>query len=142
ADVDGDSNLDIVLAGFRNIRVFFGDGRGNFPRMTRTTIAKVHDAQGLPFDMAVDQMNQPRDLAVGHFTRSDRTEIAAGMGEGDIVVFAYEQGMLREVSRTSTEFWLLTIRPGLFHRGGLADVYAMGTLIWGEAYPRPRLFDG
>ena len=68
ADVDGDSNPDVILPGFRNIRVLFDDGRGNF-------------------------------------TRSDQRQIVAGMGEGDIVV-------------------------------------AMGTLIRGDVYPRPRVFQG
>jgi hypothetical protein len=144
ADVDGDSNLDVIMAGFRNLRVFFGNGRGGFPRTTLTSIAKLHDAVGLAFDPGpgVNKMNQPRDLAVGHFTRSDQMQIAAGMGEGDLVVFGWEQGALREVSRTSTEFWLLTVRPGTFHRTGLDDVYVMGTLIWGDVYPRPRVFNG
>jgi hypothetical protein len=144
ADVDGDSNPDVILAGFRNIRVLFGDGRGNFTRMTKATIAKLHDANlpaGLP-DLGLDRMNQPRNLAVGHFTRGDQMQIAAGMGEGDIVVFSYERGQLKETARTATDFWLLDIRPGHFRTSTVSDVYAMGTLIWGDVYPRPRVFQG
>ena len=58
------------------------------------------------------------------------------------MIFGWQQGALREVSRTSTEFWLLAVRPGTFHSGGLDDVYTMGTLIWGDIYPRPRIFNG
>src|SRR6185369_14145941 len=79
---------------------------------------------------------------IGHFTRHDQTQIAAGMGEGDLVVFAYEQGALREVSRTPSDYWLLDIRPGSFRGNGATDLYVMGTLIWGDIYPRPRLFYG
>lgn len=142
ADIDGDSNLDVVLVGFRSIRVLFGDGRGNFPRTTRATIAKIHDTQlpsSLP-DVGIDRMNQPRNLAIGHFTRSDRNQIAAGMGEGDVVVFSYEQGSLREVARTPTEYLLLDIRPGSFRSGGATDLYIMGGLFWN--FLPARVFQG
>ena len=144
ADIDGDSNLDVIIPGFRNIRIFFGDGHGNFPRMTRTMISKVRDAVFPPTvpDLGLDRMNQPRDIAIGHFTRTEQTQIAAGMGEGDLVVFAYQQGALKEVSRTPTEYWLLDIRAGSIRNSGLDDLYVMGTLIWGDMYPRPRLFYG
>jgi hypothetical protein len=143
-DIDGDSNLDVVVPALRGIRVLFGDGHGNFPRTTLATIARVHPLE-LPHDLAFitppANINDPRDLALGHFTRGDRTQIAAGTLEGDIVVFSYEQGALQEVSRTRTEFWYVDLRAGHF-RGAADDVYAVGTLIWGETYPRPRLFYG
>jgi len=145
ADVDGDSNLDVVIAGLRSLRVFFGDGRGNFPRTTRAAIAKLHDAANLPAGVPfgdLDKFNQPRDLAIGHFTRSDRAQIAAGTMEGDLVVFSWEQGSLQEVSRTPTEFWSLDIRSGHFRNASTSDVYVMGTLIWGDVWPRPRVFNG
>jgi len=145
ADIDGDANPDVIVVGFRSIRVFFGDGRGNFPRTAKATIAKLHDAENIPAGLGellnVDKMNQPRDLAIGHFTRSDRNQIAAGTGEGDLVVFSWEQGALKEVSRTRTEFWALDIRSADFHGTGSSDLYLMGTLIWGDVYPRPRVFE-
>ncbi|HUP62246.1 MAG TPA: VCBS repeat-containing protein [Thermoanaerobaculia bacterium] len=144
-DIDGDSNLDIILPAFRGIRVFFGDGHGRFPRTTRAAIAQHRKAElpaGLSDLLDVDHMNQPRNLALGHFTRADQLQIAAGTGEGDIVVFSYERSAVREVSRTRTEYWLLDIRPGDFRSTGVTDLYVMGTLIWGEVYPRPRLFYG
>lgn len=142
ADIDGDSNLDVVIPIQRGVRVFFGDGHGNFPRMSKAPIAKEHDAVGLPFMLPItpDQLNQPRDLAVGHFTRNDRSQIAGGTGEGDIALIGYEDGSLHEILRTRTEFWAPTVRPGTFRTPGHADVYAMGTYIWGDIYPRPRLF--
>ena len=142
-DVDGDSNPDIILAGFRTINVFYGDGHGNFPRSTRTTIPKLHDAD-IPDWMQflkVDEKNQPRDLAAGHFT-NDQLQVAAGTGEGDLVVLAYDGTTLKETSRTRSEFWLPAIRSGSFHASGHRDLYAMGTLIWGDIYPAPRLFYG
>jgi hypothetical protein len=142
-DVDGDGNLDIAVAAWRSIRVFFGDGHGHFPRVTKTAIPKLHEGDYWPGVYYDDHTQQPRDLAIGHFTRSDRNQIAAGMLEGDLVVFDWEQGALKEVSRTRTEFWALDIRPGSFHgKGALDDVYVMGTLIWGDPFPRPRLFNG
>jgi hypothetical protein len=144
ADIDGDSIPDIVMPVQRGALVLFGDGHGNFPRLTKTTVPKLHDIVGFPQGVPIDadRMNQPRDIAIGHFTRTDRNEIAAGMAEGDLVVMAYEDGGLREVSRTQTEFWGLDVRSGSFHAGGLDDIYVMGTLIWGDMYPRPRVFFG
>jgi hypothetical protein len=144
ADIDGDSNLDVILPSLRGIRVFFGDGKGNFPRTTRGSIAKVHEI-GLPPGMEFlvpANANQPRDLALGHFTRTDRMQIAAGTMDGDLVVFSYERGELREDARTPTEFWHLDIRSGSFRGGALDDLYVMGTLIWGDNMPRPRVFNG
>ena len=146
ADIDGDGNLDVVMAGVRTIRVVYGDGHGNLPRTSTATIAKQHGLLGNPphiptLDL-IDELDQPRDLAIGHFTRADRNEIAAGTPEGDLVVYAYENGALREVSRTQTEFWGLDVRAGRLHASSLTDVYGMGTLIWGDIYPRPRVFYG
>ena len=145
ADIDGDGNLDIVLAGFRIVRVLFGDGRGNFPRMAVGTIPQLHPTSvPAPFAelLKPDQLNQPRNIAIGHFTRTDRIQIAAGMSEGDIVTLSWQDGALKEDSRVGTDFWAVAIRPGTFHTNGLNDIYAMGTLIWGDIYPRPRVFDG
>ena len=145
ADIDGDGNLDIVLAGFRIVRVLFGDGHGNFPRMAVGTIAQLHPTNvPAPFDQLLhpDQLNQPRNIAIGHFTRTDRMQIAAGMSEGDLVTLSYQDGALKEDSRVATDYWALAIRPGTFNTTGLNDIYAMGTLIWGDIYPRPRVFNG
>jgi hypothetical protein len=142
-DIDGDGNLDVVLPAQRGIRVFFGDGRGNLGRSTQVTIAKTHEIElppGLEF-LAPKNINEPRDLALGHFTRNDRMQIAAGTVEGDVVVFSYEQNQLKEVSRNRTEFWQADVRSGSF-RGAGNDLYVTGTLIWGEMYPKPRLFLG
>ncbi|HJT16697.1 MAG TPA: VCBS repeat-containing protein [Thermoanaerobaculia bacterium] len=142
-DIDGDGNDDIVTVGWRAMRVLFGDGHGAFPRMTTASIAKLHDASSPSwFPVDVDKLNQPRDLAVGHFTSSSRMQIAAGMSEGDIVVFEYQDGALKEVARTPTEFWATAIRTGHFHNPATSDVYAMGTLIWGGNMPAPRVFNG
>jgi hypothetical protein len=142
ADIDGDANLDVVIPGMRAVRVFFGDGHGNFTRTMRAGIDQRHGATlpaGLEF-LDLDRMSQPKDLAIGHFTRGDRNEIAAGTGEGDIAIFAFEQGQLREVSRTPTEFWMTSLRAGSFRTRGVSDLFAMGTLIWGDNWPRPRIY--
>ena len=142
ADIDGDANLDVIIPAMRGIRVFFGDGRGNFPRTARASIPRLHDIE-VPAGVTVPQnAMEPRNLALGHFTRTDRTQIAAGTMEGDLVVFSYEQGGLREVSRTVTEFWHLDIRTGSFDGSALDDLYVTGTLLWGHTSPRPRVFHG
>jgi len=141
-DIDGDANLDVIMPAMRGVRVLFGDGRGNFTRSTRARIAKTHDLIGLPAGIYNgENAMQPRNVVLGHFTR-DQLQIAAGTGEGDIVILGYEQGGLREVSRTVTEFWFLELRGGSFHGNGGTDLYAIGTLIWGEPWPKPRLFYG
>jgi len=122
-DVDGDGNPDVILPAYRGIRVFFSDGRGNFTRTAQASIAKTHEIE-LPPDLAflnTTNINEPRDLALGHFTRTDRMQIAAGTLEGDIVVFSYERGGLQEVSRTRTEFWYLAVRSGHFRGSGTGD---------------------
>jgi hypothetical protein len=143
-DIDGDAHLDVILTGFRTVRVLFGDGRGSFPRSARARLEKLHGMIGYPAGLPIDtdQINAPRNVALGHYTRRDQLQIAAGTTEGDIVVFSYERGALREVSRTLTEFWLIELRSGSFNRAGGTDLYAMGTLIWGDVWPRPRLFHG
>ena len=143
-DIDGDSHLDVVMPGFRSVRVLFGDGRGNFPRTAKTRMAKLHELTGFPAGVPVDteNINQPRNLVLGHFTRADQLQIAAGTAEGDLVILGYEQGTLREVSRMETEFWLPGLRSGSFQSGGGDDLYVVGTLIWGDNWPKPRLFYG
>ncbi|HEV2722957.1 MAG TPA: VCBS repeat-containing protein [Thermoanaerobaculia bacterium] len=145
ADIDGDGNADIVLPGVRMIRVLFGDGHGNFPRLATAAIPQVHDLTGLPafmWHIVTPDLQQPRDFAVGHFTRSDRDEIAAGMAEGDIVVLAYDQGALTEVWRTRTEFFFLDIRSGNFRGTGLTDIYSVGVMQYQLSMPPPHIFYG
>lgn len=142
-DIDGDSHLDVVIPGMRSVRVLFGDGRGNFQRTARGRLAKEHDIVGFPAGVPIlENGMQPKNLVLGHFTRADQLQIAAGTLEGDIVIFGYEQGTLREVSRTFTEFWLMELRAGRFHASGGTDLYVVGALIWGDNWPKPRLFYG
>jgi len=145
ADVDGDGSPDIILTSFRTIRVLFNNGRGQFTRMVAAPIPQLHEAVGFPAGVPIDidHINQPRDLAIGHFT-SDRTQIAAGMAEGDIVVFEFDGAGLKEVSRTQTDLWGIYLAAGNFHGTNRTDLYAMQALIWGggDLYPKPRVFYG
>jgi len=145
ADIDGDTNLDIVLVARHKIRVLFGNGRGMFNDTTTASIPKFHDADPMPpgwNPLKLDGINQPRQLVIGHFVRGDRNEIAATTAEGDIVVYAYQSGVLLEVARAATEYLSPEVRPGKFRGPGGDDLYVMGTLIWGDPYPKPRVYVG
>lgn len=141
ADVDGDGNLDVLLANFRVVRVFFGDGKGKFPRVAMAQVRKLHEAVVPPNlqHLPLDQTNQPRNFALGQFVRSGRNEIAVGTGEGDAVVFAWENGALREVDRGATELLALEVFSGRFYERGRTDLMATGNLSYGSGMPRPRL---
>jgi len=141
ADMDGDGNLDVVMAGFRTIHVLFGDGHGNFPRSAAAKVAQLRGITGAGWSpMDLNKADQPRDLAVGHFTRSDRTEIAADTMEGDVVFFAYEQGALKEVSRVDSGLFSIDILPGNFRGSGLTDLCVYTTSDQGERTPSPQIF--
>lgn len=145
ADIDGDTNLDIVLVARHKIRVLFGNFRGMFTDTTTASIPKFHDANPMPpgwNPSKLDGINQPRQLVIGHFVKANRNEIAATTAEGDVVVYAYQDGMLVEVARTATEYLSPEVRPGKFRGPGGDDLYVMGTLIWGDPYPKPRVFTG
>ncbi len=87
-----------------------------------------------------DQAQAPRDLAFGEFVASGRTEIAAGTAEGDVVILAFVQGRLQEVSRTQTEFVLPDLHAGAFLQPGRVDLYVTWNAGYGAGYPKPRLF--
>src|SRR5205814_994518 len=80
--------------------------------------------------------------AIGHFTRSDRNEIAADTLEGDLVIFAYEQGALIETSRTETGFPFLLFKAGNFRGSALTDLIAYTSDDMGEKTPPPVIFHG
>jgi FG-GAP-like repeat len=151
ADVDGDGNLDVIIAGFRRISVFFGDGRGAFPRFQWAAIDKVREAvipswaviphpPGTP-GLTPDNISQPRILAVGQFIGQGRTEIAAGTGEGDVVVFAYENGALREVGRETTAHLGADVQRGAFHARGKSDLLVTWNYSYPAQRPRPRVLN-
>ena len=143
SDMDGDGNLDVIIVGFRTIHVLFGDGRGNFPRSATAKVAQVRGITGAGWSpMDLNKVDQPRDLAVGHFTRSDRMEIAADTMEGDVVFFAYEQGGLKETSRIDSGLFSIDILPGNFRGSGLTDLCVYTTSDQSEATPPPQIFYG
>ena len=112
-DVDGDGHADVVLtsAGMNDgvVTVVFGDGRGGFPRLQKKV---VRDPSG--------------SVAVGRFTRADRTEIAVGTwrdapAKGDVVVLGYD-GSLREVWRTPIATQVSWVKSGAFDASPLTDL--------------------
>jgi hypothetical protein len=149
-DIDGDGNLDVVLAGQRTIRVFFGDGAGRFPRLATAAIQKVREPVypswlvivappgGTP-PILPDTAGQPRTLALGEFVTKGRTEIAAPAGEGDVVVFGWERGALREVARVQTELLLPDVFAGAFLGAGRNDLYVTWTFGYQAERPFPRI---
>jgi hypothetical protein len=137
-DIDGDGNLDVALAAFRIVRVFFGDGTGKFPRFASATTPMLHAAAERPPDWQGG--NNPRSLALGSFVHAGRTEIAAGTAEGDVVVLAYENGKLREVSRIETEFVDAFVQSAAFREPGKTDLYLTGNYNPTGTKATPRLF--
>lgn len=137
ADIDGDGNLDFVLAEGREVLAFLGDGRGNFPRFATGAIEKKHDIAVLNSAIRESQQ-QPRDIAIGNFTAS-RPQIALGTIEGDVVILEYRDGVLAEAARNLTEFVLVSVRAGSFVSPGHSDIEASPTGIINAS---PRLFIG
>lgn len=138
-DIDGDGNLDVAMSAYRMVRVFLGDGTGRFPRVVSAATRRLRNIPGMGPD--VDGKTNPRSLALGQFIRKGRTEIAAGTAEGDVLVFAYESGMLREVSRTETEFPDAYVNAGVFRESGETDMFLTGNYGYNYgAKPPSRLF--
>jgi hypothetical protein len=136
ADIDGDGNLDFVLAEGREVLAFLGDGRGNFPRAASGLIEKKHD---MPVPGTIrENTQQPRDIAIGNFTTS-HPQIAVGTLEGDLVILEYRDGVLAEAARNLTEFLLVSVKTGSFVSSGHSDIEASGTGIIGAS---PRLLIG
>jgi len=133
ADVDGDGNLDFVLAEGREVLAFLGDGRGNFPRFATGAIEKKHD-MAVP-SILRESTQQPRDVAIGNFTAS-RPQIAVGTLEGDVVILEYRDGVLAEAARNLTEFLLVSVRAGSFVSPGHSDIEASGTGTSNNGTPR------
>lgn len=124
ADIDGDGNLDFVLAEGREVLAFLGDGRGNFPRFATGAIEKKHD-MAYP-SIIRESSQQPRDIAIGNFTAS-RPQIALGTNEGDVVILEYRDGVLAEAARNLTDFLAVSVRAGSFVSPGHSDIEASGT---------------
>lgn len=134
ADIDGDGNLDFVLAEGREVLAFLGDGRGNFPRFATGAIEKKHDIAVLNSAVRESQQ-QPRDIAIGNFTAS-RPQIALGTIEGDVVILEYRDGVLAEAARNLTEFVVVSVRAGSFVSPGHSDIEASGTGTSNNGTPR------
>jgi hypothetical protein len=134
ADFDGDGNVDIALAAFRIVRVFFNDGTGHFPRFASAVTTMLRPIPGRAPEFQGG--NNPRNLGFGQFVRAGRTEIAAGTAEGDVVILAYENGALREVSRIETEFVDTYLYAGAFREPGKTDAYLTSPFTGTQAAPR------
>jgi hypothetical protein len=119
-DIDGDGNLDILAAGPRTVRVFFGDGTAHFPRFQSVRIARLREYPDPRYNY--DQTS-PNHIAIGEFVRKGRTEIAVAMYEGDVVVLAYENGKLQEVNRMTTDVVNPTVYSNAFMEVGKTDLY-------------------
>lgn len=149
ADVDADGNLDVLLAGQRVVRVLLGNGHGGFTRLASAKLARLHDPlypsgiytggpAGYPA-ITPDNANQPRNFAFGEFVQKGRTEIAAGTGEGDVVILAWERNGLREVDRIQTELLAADVHAGSFLAPGSSDLYVTWNFGYPKARPVPRL---
>jgi hypothetical protein len=146
-DVDQDGHLDIVVAARRVVRVFFNDGTGRFTRHAMGRIADVRKVV-IPDQLHPDRLpnlldvaDVPRNMVFGSFVVSGRSEIGLGAADGDVVVFAYERGALREVARLATEYLLPDLHPGSFLAPGSKDLYITWNFGYAASRPKSRLID-
>jgi hypothetical protein len=102
-DIDGDGHADLVLFGFDFIRVLFGNGHGDFPRVSMVRVTGAGEPSGDGY---------LRNLAFGNFTNTTRTDIAAGSHDGSVVLFSAPGGALAEVSRTHTDLIYVRLMTG------------------------------
>lgn len=120
ADIDSDTNLDIVLASSypgSSIRVLFGDGQGHFPRVATTWFRPRADRGP----------NYPKSIVIGQFTGARPVEIAAGASNGDLLIFAWRDQSLSEVQRIQTEYPGLMLLGANLHGFGRTDLFAEAT---------------
>ena len=115
ADIDGDGNADLVWPDpHARLRVFFGDGHGNFGRMASI---KMGEAYGTWDD-------EPRMLALLHYSSSKRFDVAVGAHPGLVVTFTYANGSLHEVAREQLLVAPPSPFPGIVDTSREVNVFA------------------
>lgn len=129
ADIDGDGNADLVSVGQDVVRVLIGDGKGRFAHATAVLLIGGWGAQ-------------PRNVTVGHFTGTARSDIAAGNND-QIVIYSYQKGELRQVSRMSTGIDRVEVLAGSFRARGNTDLLVTGGTappeVFYRAIPPPQI---
>jgi hypothetical protein len=116
-DIDLDGHGDVAIGGGdRTIRVLFGDGRGNFPRMSKAVMRSP----------AVAYV-QPRNIAAVNYISTSRVDIAAPTSDGELLVYSWSAGELKEVSRTATGLPYPYVRSASLRTPARRDLYAFAT---------------
>jgi hypothetical protein len=129
ADIDGDRNNDVVWDGAGMVTVFFGDGRGGFPRMATGRAGPADPETSVPFG---------NTIALIHFSSTQRWDVALGSQHSNVSVMTYANGALREAARITLADPVPNEGPGFWYRGfnvfagkfrtdAPADLYAFGS---------------
>ena len=130
ADIDGDRNNDVVFDGAGIVTVFFGDGRGGFPRMATGRAGPDDPVTSVPFGDTI---------ALIHFSSTQRWDVALGSQHSNVSVMTYANGALREALRITladpvpnegmSGFWYrgFNVFAGKFRTDAPADLYAFSS---------------
>src|SRR5438105_1695916 len=110
ADIDGDGRKDLVWTNGDPglVTVFFGDGKGGFPRMATGQAGPVDQVSSEPTGQT---------LALIHFSSRQRYDVALGAPHSNVAIMTYANGTLHEAARIQLFDPVPNEGPGVWYRG-------------------------